>query len=236
MIDILSICQEAADMTAAARPDDLFDKGIQHNAIFLSVVKSELDSLVRYGDWQALIKEGSFWTVTDKTFYGFDEVASDFYALIHNTIYIKNSAENIIGALAPAEWMKRKYQTFDDGKICFKIDNNGFRFLKTPPQNLKIVFMYRSNAVCVDGKSFEPKSAVSKNTDVPIFDAYLVKLGIIWRFLKRSGMDYEEEYNEYMRELKKRFGLEMNVKDIRLANGLDEGDGDGAVQIVFKGC
>lgn len=236
MIDILSICQEAADITAAARPDNLFDQGVQHNAIFLSVIKSELDSLVRYGDWQALVKEGTLCCFSDKTFYGFDEVASDFYALIHNTIYVKDSAEKVIGAIEPAEWMKRKYQTFDDGKVCFKIDNNGFRFLKTPPENLKIVFMYRSNAVCFDGKTLEVKSAVSKNTDVPVFDAYLVKLGVIWRFLKRSGMDYEEEYNEYQRELKKRFGVEMNVKDIKLANGFDERDGNEAVQIVLKGC
>ena len=236
MENVLSICQEAADMTAAQRPDDLFDQGVQHNAIFLAVLKSELDSLMRHGNWQSLIKEGAFYTIQGKAFYSFDEVAGDFYALVHNTIYIKDLKEKIIGALTAEEWMYEKYIRSGGVDICFKIENNGIRFLNQPPAGLKVVFMYRSNAVCVDAKTLEPKSVVTKNTDVPIFDAYLVKLGVIWRFLKRNGMDYEEEYNEYQKEIKKRFGIEMNVKDILLGNGLNERDGKGAVQIVLKGC
>ncbi len=236
MNNILSICQEAADMTAASRPDDLFNQNVQHNAIFLSVAKSELDSLMRFGDWQALVKQGAFYTASGKRFYSFDETADDFYALIHNTIYVKDSKEKVIGALNAEDWMRQKYVDCGGNDICFKIDHNGFRFLKVPPAGVKIVFMYRSNAVCVDAKTFEPKSVLSKNTDVPIFDAYLVKLGIIWRFLKRSGMDYEEEYNEYQKELKKKFGLETAPKDIRLADLGDENDGNKAVKIVLKGC
>jgi hypothetical protein len=60
---------------------------------------------------------------------------------------------------------------------------------------------------------------LTANTDVPIFDEYLVKLGILWRWLKRSGLDYTEEYNEYERELKKRYGSELATRDIHLAIG-----------------
>ena len=67
----------------------------------------------------------------------------------------------------------------------------------------------------------EEKTELSKNTDVPVFDKYLVKLGLIWRWLKRNGMDYVQEYNEYQKELKKKFGLEQNVKDIILTNNFD---------------
>ncbi len=235
MIDILSICQEAADMTAAARPDDLFDKAVQHNAVFLSVAKTELDSLMRFGDWQALIKEASFYTVSGKTFYAFDEIVLDFYALVHNTIYVKDGLKKVIGALTSEDFMREKYFSNGGVEIAFKVENNGFRFLNDPGDGIQIVFMYRSNAVCIDAKTLEPKSVLSKNTDVPIFDAYLVKLGIIWRFLKRSGLDYEEEYNEYQKELKKRFGLETAPKDICLAKNEFNLDGNHAVQIVFKG-
>lgn len=219
MTGILQICQEVADMTATQRPDDLFDKNIHHNAVFLSVAKNELDALMRYGDWQALLKEGRFKTIQGKNFYPFDEIASDFYALMHNTIYLKNDGKKITGALNAEDWMKKKYVKCGcDLNVTFRVENNGFRFLGEVPENLTIVFMYRSNAVCVDAKTFEEKASITKNSDVPIFDKYVVKLGITWRWLKRNGMDYEEEYNEYQRQLKKIFGLELDVKDICLAN------------------
>ena len=81
-----------------------------------------------------------------------------------------------------------------------------FKFLTPPPANIKIVFQYRSNTVCLDSKNgMAEKSIIDKNTDIPIFDEYLVKLGVLWRWLKRNGMDYSEEYNEYEKELKKKF-------------------------------
>jgi len=235
MNNILEICQEVADLTATQRPDDLFDKNTQHNAIFLSVMKNELESLMRYGDWQSLIKQATFQTLENKRFYSFDEIVPDFYALIHNTIYIKDSKEKVLGALTSEEFMKQKCVETSSGKLQFKIENNGFRFLSKVPEGLRIVFLYRSNGVCYDAKSCEVKSAVNKNTDVPLFDKYVVKLGVTWRWLKRNGMDYSEEYNEYERELKKKFGLEQNVKDIRLAQNCELFN-DGLVIEHKKGC
>ena len=52
---------------------------------------------------------------------------------------------------------------------------------------------------------------------MPLFDPYLVKLGIIWRWYKRNGMPYEEEFNEYQTEVKKAFASGLATKDIALA-------------------
>ena len=71
----------------------------------------------------------------------------------------------------------------------------------------------------------EEKNVLTANTDVPIFDEYLVKLNILWRWLKRSGLDYTEEFNEYERELKKRFGTGLATKNINLADNHSEEGG-----------
>ncbi len=218
MTGILEICQEAADITATQRPEDLFERNIQHNAIFLAVLKNELDSLMRYGNWQELLNEAEFNLIGGKDFYPFDEIVPDFYALVHNTVFLKDQTEQLKGAITAEQKMSEKYFYCTDFDCSFKIENNGFRFLKLPSKGAKVVFMYRSNAVCYDQKTFEKKNTVTKNTDVPIFDPYLVKLGVIWRLLKRNGMDYEEEYNEYQKELKKKFGLAMGIKNISLFN------------------
>lgn len=216
-MNILEICQEAAYITSTQRPTDLFDVNSQHNAIFLSVAKSELSSLMRYGDWQDLTKEATLLTVKNKTIYPIDNIVSDFYSILNNTIYIKDEMERVIGAITPEDWMREKYFSCPDIDIKFKIQGNAFKFLEAPEAGKRIVFQYRSNAVCYDATTYEEKPSIAKNTDIPIFDPYVVQLGIIWRWLQRNGMSYEEEYNEYQNELKKKFGTGLATKDINLA-------------------
>ena len=64
---------------------------------------------------------------------------------------------------------------------------------------------------------------------MPIFDRYLVKLGITWRWLKRNGLDYTEEYNEYERLLKKKFGTGLASEDIDLSGAYLEGELSGVI-------
>lgn len=232
MESILNICQEVADIVATQRPDDLFETNFQNNAIFLSLAKNELDSLMRYGNWQSLIKEGELVTVKKKRFYPFEAIVPDFYSLINDTIYVKDQSEKIIGSLTPQEMMKKKYFEKSDSNICFQIESNGFHFLKPPADFVKIVFAYRSNALCVDAKTYEQKSALTQNSDIPIFDGYLVKLGITWRWLKRNGMDYAQEYLDYQKELKKKFGLELSPKDICLSNVLGAAEAASCVCVI----
>lgn len=223
MKNILEICQEVADLTATQRPVDLFSEASQQEAIFLSVAKDTLDSLLRYGDWQELTKEGYFITHSGQSNYFINDICPDFHCLLNNTVYIKNSSEKIIGAITPEEWMKEKYFNEKSIGIKFKIQNGIFKFLTPPSEGLKIVFQYRSSNIVYDAqKGYEEKTILTKNTDIPVFDEYLVKKGIVWRWYRRNGMPYEEEYNEYQRELKKRFGNSLAIQDIQLSNTFDE--------------
>lgn len=222
MKTILEICREVADLAAVKRPDDLFDNGGQQNNIFLSVAKSALDSLLRYGNWQELTKEGCIRTIQGKKQYIICDYIPDFYCILNNTIYIKDINEKLIGATTSEQWMKDKYFSACSGSIKFKIQNGRLMFLNEPTARVKIVFQYRSNNIVWDFKTFEEKNVLEANTDVPIFDEYLVKLAILWRWQKRSGLDYSEEYAEYQQELKKRFGSGLATKDINLSGGEDD--------------
>jgi len=217
MKTILEICREVADLAAVKRPDDLFNTASQHESIFLSVAKSALDSMLRYGDWEELTKECCLYTIEGKSSYLIKEIAPDFYCLLNNTIFIKDRHERVIGAITPQQWMKEKYFSSPSNGIKFSIQNGRIKFLTPPPAGLKIVFQYRSNNIVWDFNTFEEKNVLNANTDVPIFDEYVVKLNILWRWLKRSGLDYTEEFNEYERELKKRYGGELATQDICLA-------------------
>ena len=224
MKTILEICREVADLAAVKRPDDLFNTSSQQNSIFLSVAKSALDSLLRYGNWQELTKEGWLRTVKGKKQYFISDYIPDFYCLLNDTIFIKDTNEKVIGSVTPEQWMHDKYFGGNSCCVKFKIQNGRLIFLDELKSRVKIVFQYRSNNIVWDLKTFEEKNTLTSNNDVPIFDEYLVKLGILWRWLKRSGLDYSEEYAEYERELKKRFGSSLAMRDINLAGSGENND------------
>lgn len=221
MKTILEICQEVADLAAVKRPDDLFNSSSQQNSIFLSVAKSALDSLLRHGNWQELTKEGCLRIVKGKKQYVIKDIIPDFHCLLNNTVYIKDATERVVGAITPEQWMRDKYFFNSATDVKFKIQNGCFVFLNEPQNRVKIVFQYRSDNIVRDFLTLEEKNVLTANTDIPVFDEYLVKLGILWRWLKRSGLDYSEEYTEYQQELKKCFGAELATKDINLARQCD---------------
>lgn len=221
MNNMLYICQEAASLVATQKPEDLFNSDSQQEAIFLSVAKDTLDSLLRYGDWQELTKDGEIRTIAGKRRYLLADYCPDFYCLINNTVYIKDHSERVVGSISPEQWMREKCFNLPSLGLKFKIQNGMFRFLTPPPSGLKIAFQYRSSAIVFDSFG-EEKSALTANSDIPIFDEYLVKKGIVWRWYRRNGMPYEEEYNEYEREVKNRFASGLAAKDIALGEPIWE--------------
>ena len=150
MAGILEICQDAAALVATQKPQSLFDTSSQHNAIFLSIARSTLNSLRRFGDWQELTKEGVLKTHANKSVYYIKDFCSDFFCLVHNTIYVKDKTEKVIGALSPQQYMRERYFDLSHVGVKFKIQNGRFVFLSQPEEGLKIVFNYRSANVCYD--------------------------------------------------------------------------------------
>lgn len=216
MSSILTIAQSAADICAVQRPTTLVNPTNQNDQLFASVVNSALDSLMRKAEWQQLEREGVLFTTCGQTQYALDNIASDIHSITNASLWMDGSMRSVIGAITQDEWRTHKQYHIPVIDVYFKIQNNKIEFLKDP-QCLEIHFGYKSNAVCFDAKTLEPKAQMTADSDIPVFDEYLVKLAIIWRWLKRTGLDYTEEYNEYERELAKSFAETKATGDIDLS-------------------
>jgi hypothetical protein len=215
-MNILQIAKSAANMCAVQEPTTLVNPTTQNDQLFASVVQSTLDSLMRSCDWQTLEREAVLYTNDGQKTYNLDNIAPDIYSIISGSLWDKGSMRSVIGGITQESWRQHKQYHIPVIDIYFKIQNNQIVFLKNP-SCLEIHFAYRSNAVVLDEKTGEPKTAITKDTDIPVFDEYLVKLGIMWRWLKRSGMDYAEEYDEYVHELNKSYALAKSPSEINLA-------------------
>lgn len=194
MKTILEICREVADVAGVTRPTDLFSP---INYEWFDLILKELISLRDYGEWRDTVHNGYFTIVENKKRYLLEDIAPDFMCLSNCTIFVKDKQNRVIAAIIPEKW-----------NDYFKIKNGYFVFKNKQPAGNKILFQYRSTCIAWDFDSFEEKTILDKNTDVPIFDEYLVKLGVLWRYERYKGVDYDESYSEYQRELKKRFVMD----------------------------
>lgn len=176
MKNILQICQDVAAVVCVQAPTTLFGSTGQNEKIFLSVANDALNGLLRYGDWQELTKDGVLRTVAGKSDYPIALFCPDFYQLLNNTVYIRDGAEKLIGAVTPEQWQREKYFHDTTGDVKFKIQNSMFRFLTPPPGDVKIVFQYRSAVIAYDGQMFAEKTELSADTDIPVFDLSLIHI------------------------------------------------------------
>lgn len=199
MKTVLEICREIADIAGVERPDDLWGNNHQ----WLALILQELNSHLNY-NWQELIKQYEI------TPYRCEEklwkdiiINEDYLCLSHNTIYVRDNENRVIGAIPYEKW--KDNQNYKSKEITFILNNDGIRIIDFK-KGVKILFQYKSKSIVWDFNSFEEKSIITANTDVPIFDEYLIKLGVLWRWEKLHNQDYSESYNEYQRELKKRLG------------------------------
>lgn len=195
MKTILEICREAADLAGVTRPTDLFSP---MDYEWLDLIRDELGYLRKYGEWRETVQQAYFTVEEHKKRYLFEDIAPDFMCLSNNTIFIKDKQERVIAAIVPEKHIENDYFRIKDD--CLIIKNKKLA-------GSKILLQYRSTCVAWDYDDFEEKTVLDKNTDVPIFDEYLVKLGVLWRYERYKGVDYGETLSEYTRELKKRFTM-----------------------------
>ncbi len=233
---LLSIAQEAAAIVGTEPPQSLFNKFNPQSILFLSLMTDTLEALKRYGDWQQLAREASFYT-TNSTVYHLDDIVDDFFCLMPDTIYIKDKKEKVIGSVSAESFMRSKVFQTDDGRVKFQLKGDAFCFTKLPPIGSKIVFQYHSSSVVREKEKSNGevvfKSQPTKDTDIPLFDRYLIKLSLIWRWYKRNAMAYDEEFLEYKTELKKAFMSSMAMENIPLISGGSTLN-KGGVYVQFK--
>ena len=160
--------------------------------------------------------------ITGEKVYDIEEIVDDFFCLTPDTIYIKDKKEKVIGSVSSEAFMRSKVFETNDGRVKFQLKGNALCFSKLPPIGSKIVFQYRSNAVVREKEKTNGdwvfKSTPTKDTDTALFDRYLIKLSLIWRWYKRNAMAYDEEFLEYKNELKKAFMTTQSMENISLVS------------------
>ena len=220
-MSLLTICQAAAKVAGVRAPTSIVNAEDNDAILLLACAQDEGESLARRHSWVDMVKEHTFTTTNGTRDYS---LPSDYKWMVGNTAWDRSNFEQMRGPLTPQEWQKRRSSVLADTATTWKHyrirDVSGTRKFSIDPEpdaSESLVFEYMSTSWCEAADS-TGQSQWLADTDEPILDEFLIRLGVKWRFLKRLGLAYDEEYEEYQREVSKAIARDGGLRTLSITH------------------
>lgn len=201
---LLTMCQEVADNVGVDRPTSIVGSNDRAARRLLALANVEGRTLAKKR-WSILHVTYEWTTQAGVDTY---ELPSDFESLVSDTAWDRTNYWNMRGGLTPREWGIRR-----NAIIARTAVRKMFRVMRAPsglvrktfridpPMNIadneQLVFEYKSNAFCADTGG-TPQASWTEDGATGILDEGLMTLGLLWRYRKTIGLDYEDDLNEYV--------------------------------------
>ena len=179
-----------------------FGTGVQNNSLVTAVTNADPHSTVTLSLPATQTGSGQF--VFGQSDYA---LPSDYKSPVDNTFWDRSRFWSMRGPQSPQQWQLYKSSVIGRASI-----QRRFRFRRSaaagvilsidpvPTDNgSNLVFEYVSTGWC-ESIGGTPQTSWQADTDVGVVDEYLIQLSLLWRVLRRKGMSYSEELDEYERE------------------------------------
>ena len=195
-MSLLSLCQNACRDTGFAVPSTIVGS-TNETAIQLLALANRAGKLLAKKPWQAIQSEYTFSTVASTATYA---LPSDYGWFINDTAWDRTDYWRLRNSLSPQAW--QEYKSGINASVPrsrWRIRNNLIYVDPTPSSTLSMVVEYVSNAWVTDGVStFTQFSTDAQTSRIP---EELIELEVVWRFLKRKGLDYAEELLDAQKQI-----------------------------------
>lgn len=174
-----------------------------------------------------LIQEETITTVADQANY---DMPSGFRYLIDETLWDRTNFWELRGPMTPQQWQVFKSGLLASGaasrrRVRVKVGSDFGKELHIDPvpssSGDTLVYEYVSDLWC-QSSGGTGQSAWADDTDTGILDEDLMQLGLIWRFLKKKGLDYSEEFNEYEIEVKQALARDGGSQILDMSDRADK--------------
>ena len=194
---LLSIVQDAADEAGWDQPATVV--GNTDADQFLRLLNREGEALSKW-QWEILVKEDTFTLATADQDYA---LASDFRYLIPTTIWNRDNKRAILWLNSQMWQFFKGWTTVNGLNLRARLRNGEMEFEQTitsSDNGKTIAYEYVSKNWTADsGSTAQQKFAADSDTSV--LDEELLTLGLVWRFKKAKGMDWQGDFQDYRQEV-----------------------------------
>lgn len=198
-MNALAIIKQAADELGLPRPSTLAATD-PSTVQFLALANAHGNFLMTKHPWTALQALATFATVNGTSDY---DVATDFDRFIDDTQWDRTNAWRLIGPISPQfDRFRRETLGATIGpRRSIRLIGTSIRVNPTPTVDGDVlVYEYVSNNWARTSGAVA-KAAITLDTDLTVYDPWLMIYGIKYRFRHAKGLDsetFKEEHDDYL--------------------------------------
>lgn len=165
--------------------------------------------------WQKLVKEGSITLATADQDY---VLPSDFEYIIPDTTWNRSTDREVINPISSADWQYFKAWSSVAGlNLRARIRNGQIEFEQTITSAMNgqtIYYEYVHKYWCSSDGTTADQSAFAADTDVSLIDEEILTQGVVWRFKRQKGLDWETDFQDYSLLLRKKLAREAGSRTL----------------------
>lgn len=197
-MSLLTLVQNVCDRVGVTRPSSAYNSTDQQVLQLVSLAQQEGIELAKRHTWQVLTAEKTFTSIASETQTG--AIPSDFDRIIDETFYNRTAKRKLKGPLTPQQWQFHKGAVATTLIEAFRIRGSAIMIAPTPSAGSTYAYEYVSKNWC-ESSGGTDQAAWAADTDTGILPEELMTLGVIWRWQRAKGLDYDESFTTYERQL-----------------------------------
>ena len=194
---LLQMVQEATNLLVIPTPNTVTGSSDPQILQLWKIANEEGRKHSARYPWQALTNEATFTTVATESQGAITTLAGAGYrSIVNDTIWNRSLKRPVFGPLSNSNWQQLKAQVFTGPWNQYRIRGNNVIFTPVPPAGQTCAFEWISKNWAFSN-SGTPQSSLLADDDQIYLDDEVFFQGLIWRWHKRKGFDYAEDFADY---------------------------------------
>lgn len=218
VLSIIQDVQERVKLTKSSVVMSTLDKSSKQ--LFALCNQSGIALAKRY-EWQALKREHTFLSVAaeEQT----NGLPSDWNGrFVNKTFWNRSQQRELKGPLSSREWQRLKATVTSVIFDSFRVRGGALLILPTPTAGETYAYEYITKNWALSSSS-TAKAKLTADDDTTLFDEEIITLDVIWRWLNRNGLPYEEEFRLAEQAILQAMSFDGSKDDIDLSGEIQDG-------------
>tara|TARA_R110000868_G_scaffold220418_4_gene471631 strand:- start:512 stop:1237 length:726 start_codon:yes stop_codon:yes gene_type:complete len=221
---VLSIIQRFAYAVGIPSPSTAYVNQSADVQQMVELLNQEGRSLSRRHNWQALTFEASFTTVATEsqgTLATIIGATQELRGIVNSTIWNRSTQMLIWGPLSNQTWQAQKALGLTGPYSQYRIRGNTLRFDPAPTAGETCYFEYISNCWCTDTTGATYRRNVAADTDLMLLSDEIMLAGLEWRWLRKKGLSYAEEFATYEQMVSDAMSRDGTKRTLHMDGGIE---------------
>lgn len=220
-MNVLEIVQRFTNAVGLPEPNVAVANQSDDVIQIVELLNQEGRELSRRADWQEITFEQTFTTVAAASQGLLSSIITNGHQvrkIVNETIFNRTTKLPVYGPISRREWQARQALSLTGPVSQYRIRGNYLLFNPAPASGDTCAFEFVSKCWCSNAAATSFYTNVQADTDLVLLDDEIMLAGIEWRWLRKKGLSYAEEFASYEAMVKKAKGDNGSKRTLNMAD------------------